>query len=639
MSTKSSGARKGILGIFLLTVLLSGVFSLTGVFSSLDRLLYDLFLNIRIAWNPMPINPRIILVDINDSSRNEMEDAINSGRAFADLLSVLGDCDSAGAVDIIFKNPLPDGGGLVKSTANMRNLILAVMPVPEVLTDFAHNEMDGRSREILAKNVWHIKETGKGSIPPARSFIMSNPEIAGLASQLGHIGVEHDADGIYRKTPLFYRWDDGVIPSLALAAAVTELRIDPSMIEFHPGKAVILPVSRGNNPVRIPVDESGYVRIPYTSRWKDNRYRVPFSQVVKAKNDEVLFEKLFNELTGSITLVADTGAGTKDFGVTPIEAVYPLSGISQAVMSGILNNFFYDDLDAGSKLLLLIVFAAASLVLGMLKKDTPFHIGFLVLFLVYSFLTYALWQWAYTAPWFGIVFFFMAFYWLSGFVFRLFFRYRRRLLFTNALTRYFPRALAERIGAQGKTDVLPAYKELSVLFSNISGFTRWSANREPKTVHAFLSDYLESMTALIFEHGGTVDKFMGDGILAFFGDPVKQEDHAERAVRTAVAMQKKIAELRNAWMPSININLRVRIGINSGSVLVGNLGTKTRIEYTVIGSPVNLGKRMESNAPPGGILVTADTRQRAGAYFSFGNKKLVMVEGCDEPIECYEVIF
>jgi adenylate cyclase len=132
---------------------------------------------------------------------------------------------------------------------------------------------------------------------------------------------------------------------------------------------------------------------------------------------------------------------------------------------------------------------------------------------------------------------------------------------------------------------------------------------------------------------------MGDGILAFFGDPFEQEDHAERAVRTAIAMQKKAAELRNFWMPGANINLRIRIGINSGNVIVGNLGTKTRIEYTVIGSAVNLGQEAARNAPPGGILVTSNTRQRIDdASFSFGSKTLLTLKDCD-PTECYELIF
>jgi adenylate cyclase len=146
------------------------------------------------------------------------------------------------------------------------------------------------------------------------------------------------------------------------------------------------------------------------------------------------------------------------------------------------------------------------------------------------------------------------------------------------------------------------------------------------------------MAGIIFEHGGTVDKFMGDGILAFFGDPFEMPDHTRRCLKAALAMQKKIRELAVIWASRAGIDLKVRMGINTGRVIVGNLGTSARIEYTVIGAAVNLGQRMESNAPLGGILVTGVVKEKAGTGFSFGEKRKITVKGYDESIEAYEVI-
>jgi adenylate cyclase len=622
--------------------MVSAGLSLARFFSPLDRGIGDLLLKIKTERHPMELNPRIIPVDLNDASVEELGEALDSRRAFAGLLQVFADCSSTAVLDFIFKNSTgasPEDAELIRAAAGVRRLILAVIPVPEKLANVSHGDPDERSRAILAKNLWHIKEMGAGSIPPARSFIVSFPEFSETASALGHIGLEHDMDGVYRKTPLFYRWEDGLMPSLALAAAVMELGVDPSAIEFHPGKALILPLGEGEAPVKIPVDNAAYVRIPYTARWTDSLYRVSFADVVKARYDDHLFEKLFDELSGGICLAADTSTYKQDFGVTPAEAVYPRSGIYHTVMSGILNNSFYYDLGPGLKMLLFFVFGAAALILSLSKRDAVFNAGFLLLFFMVGGLIYALWRFFSIVPWYGTPAFCVFLCWSGGFIFRQFSRYREQLLFKNALSRYFPRSLAERICAEGRIDLAPAYKELSILFADIASFTKWSADREPEIVHAFLSDYLESMAAVIFSHGGTIDKYIGDGILAFFGDPVEQEDHADRAVRAAVAMQKKIAGLRAFWMPRIGMDLKVRIGVNTGKVIAGNLGTKTRIEYTVIGAAVNLGQRMENSAPPGGVLISGNTRRMIQGPVRLGGGRRIAVKGYDEPIECYEVLF
>jgi len=145
------------------------------------------------------------------------------------------------------------------------------------------------------------------------------------------------------------------------------------------------------------------------------------------------------------------------------------------------------------------------------------------------------------------------------------------------------------------------------------------------------------MAEIIFAHGGTVDKFMGDGILAFFGDPFDMPNHTEQCVLSAIAMQKKARLLAEKWKDLVKIDLNIRIGINTGKVIVGNLGSKTRIEYTVIGAVVNQAQRMESNAPLGGILVTSDVKEKVKDKFNFPEKKEITVKGYEDKIEAYIV--
>ncbi|MDR1129128.1 MAG: adenylate/guanylate cyclase domain-containing protein, partial [Treponema sp.] len=271
------------------------------------------------------------------------------------------------------------------------------------------------------------------------------------------------------------------------------------------------------------------------------------------------------------------------------------------------------------------------------RKDRLYFFIYLGLIAAFSAWTFAAWFTLRIGPWYGNMAGGLVLFFAAGFTVRLFRRYREELLLKSALSRYFPRSLAERIAAEGRTELNPVFKELAILFTDISNFTKWSSDKEPALVHAFLSDYLETMAGIIFEHGGTVDKFMGDGILAFFGDPFEMPDQTRRCISAALAMQEKIRELALIWAPRAGINLKVRMGINTGRVIVGNLGTNARIEYTVIGAAVNLAQRMESNAPIGGILVTGAVREKAGNGFSFSEKREIPVKGYNKPIEAYEV--
>jgi len=210
-----------------------------------------------------------------------------------------------------------------------------------------------------------------------------------------------------------------------------------------------------------------------------------------------------------------------------------------------------------------------------------------------------------------------------------------RLLLESALNRYFSPALTARVLAEKKVDLIPVSKELTILFADVSGFTRWSSDKSPELVHVFLTDYLESMSSILFRHGGTIDKFMGDGILAFFGDPLDQTDHVARAMRAALDIQLKAQELRAVWLDTAGMDLKLRIGVNTGPVIVGNLGSRTRIEYTVIGAAVNLGQRMESNAPLGGILVSESTWAKTQGLFQFGEVLSVKVKGYEAPVAAY----
>jgi len=194
---------------------------------------------------------------------------------------------------------------------------------------------------------------------------------------------------------------------------------------------------------------------------------------------------------------------------------------------------------------------------------------------------------------------------------------RERLRFQSALSACLPPQTVREIRQipQRIPRLLAARRrELSILFADIQGFSVFCKRADPLETQRVLREYLTAMTETLRAHGGTLDKYMGDGILAFFGDAepegggeeeeeARVERHAANAVRPGLGMQRKMAELNTRWQGQGRESHLIRIGINTGAVTVGNLGTEHLWDYTVVGAEVNKAQRLESAAPPGGLLL------------------------------------
>jgi len=180
-------------------------------------------------------------------------------------------------------------------------------------------------------------------------------------------------------------------------------------------------------------------------------------------------------------------------------------------------------------------------------------------------------------------------------------------------------------------------RELSILFADIRGFAAISEKLAPEQVLALLNNYLGTMTEIIDTYGGTVNEFYGDGLLAFFGAPVAREDHARIAVQCGLAMRTAMEEVnrnnRVGGLPAIGMGL----AINSGEVVVGNVGSEKRFKYGVIGNAVNIASRVQGAAETGKILVTRSCAEAAGDGFRFSDYEQICVKGLSQPIEICEV--
>lgn len=203
------------------------------------------------------------------------------------------------------------------------------------------------------------------------------------------------------------------------------------------------------------------------------------------------------------------------------------------------------------------------------------------------------------------------------------------------LQSYLPKELARKMQAGGQIE--SERKLVTVLFADISGFTALSERFDPEEVAIFINEALKELAEAVYQYEGHIDKFIGDAIMAVFGAPIAHENDAERALRAAIEMRERMSGFNRRWADRLGQELELHIGINTGPVIAGNVGSDQRLSYTVMGDTVNLASRLEGVAKPGQILVSRDTYRQTHESFNFVALEPVMVKGKREPISVFEL--
>ena len=327
--------------------------------------------------------------------------------------------------------------------------------------------------------------------------------------------------------------------------------------------------------------------------WKDAT-NMQVQNLLKYSLNENNLDDLMDYFGGKFIFISDISVGTSDLGQTTVEDNVPLVSVHAALLNALLTNNFYSEWKALPTVLLIFPLGLVLGFFSIFKKNIPLYfsaviiISVLVLFSFFEIRNFQLFP-LITAS--GAVFALSV-----GMILSLNIIISRDQAFIkNAFSKYVPANVVDELLENPRMLKLGGEERiLTILFSDIAGFTTISENMKSTDLVHFLNEYLTEMTDIIINEKGTIDKYIGDAILAEYGAPMPMENHAEAAVRTALTMQNKIKELNDSWASKGFPNLKSRIGINTGMVIIGNMGSDRVFDYTAIGDSVNLAARLET---------------------------------------------
>jgi adenylate cyclase len=597
-----------------------------------------------LSRGPQDATPAVVIAAIDEKSL-DAEGRWPWPRArIAKLVDILSE---GGAAAIVFDMVFAEADDGDNDRALAESIDRSVAPV--VLGYFFHEDRKDRRYEIESAEIERQLELISSSM--YRFVVYRNPEtehpnvelsyapegnlaiLAEAADSSGFFSLRQDRDGIIRRVPLAIRGGDEVFPPLSILAAWHAMGAPQLTLKVDPYGGVE-GIQIGG--FWVPTDERGGLLINYRGPPGETFAEVSVSDILSGEIPPDAFQ-------GRIVLVGVTATGIFDVRSTPFRTVHPGVEIHANVIDNILTGEIITK-PAWSQVFDLI---AIVLLAGLVGIVVPrLHAVAALLFAVALFglhILVARQLFVEMQVWLNIVYPVLALggnytaLTLLGYVSEE--RERRKM--RRAFGQYVSSVVIdEMLKDPGALKLGGEEKVLTVLFSDLQGFTAYTERYPPQTVIEFLSEYYGRMTECIYEHGGMLKEYVGDELMAIFGAPLEQADHATRACDAALAMRVLRHALSEEWQRTGRPPLFARTGINSGPMLVGNLGSEYRFSYGVLGDNVNLGSRLEGQGKTYGteILIGENTAKLIGEGFALREVDVVQVVGRTQPTRVYELL-
>jgi adenylate cyclase len=455
--------------------------------------------------------------------------------------------------------------------------------------------------------------TFEGINTPIREYLEAGATI-------GLINDVFDPDGVRRKDPLFFNYRGETMPSFALAIALKSVR----NWDFRDGKLKIL----GR---KIPLEDNVYLRIKYQGYAKTFKY-VSFVDVVKEAIPDTLFTK-------KIVLFGSSLPELYDYSQTPFGAKLP--GV-ECHANVIHNLLFSEPITPAPKYVVILISIVLIFVTLLLANKTAPYISPIITFIIvicYLLFTIVMYMsyfisYEMSRPVVGIIFAFFI-----GLTSRIYFEEEEKKWIKDLFSRYVTPEVVNQIIDSPSLSLKGKRQEISVLFCDIRSFTPIAEKESPEDTVAILNAYFEEMSEAIFQYGGMVDKYLGDGIMALFGAPIYNPGHADRAVSCAIEMQNRIHYLNQREILKGRTSIVIGIGISSGESVIGNVGSANRVEYTAIGDVVNTAARLEplNKDYKTRILISETTKNKLQGTYKIHFVEKIQLKGKKEPTGIYAI--
>ena len=664
----SQHAVRFALGAAVLVLLLlnaTGYVHLSAI-QKLELFTYDTRLNMLL---PKGVDERIVIIDIDEKSlqaqgrwpwgRNKLADLVNI--LFDDYhIQVLG-------FDMVFAEKDESSG--LKHLEAIQSQYLSTDPeLGQALGQAVETlrptlDFDAlfanslKNRNVVLGYVFShdVASVGSGALPQASfdsshfkakpiqwvtesSFSANLADFQANSQTGGYFNINPDADGMMRRVPMLVQYDHKIYQSLSLAVAGAALGVNHIEAGFAEGLGVgkryagLEWLKLGQQ--RIPVDKEVAALIPYRGPQGSFHYISATDVLTRHVAPALLKDK--------IVLVGTTAAGLLDLRATPVQNVYAGVEIHANMIAGILDNNIKEQpaYTVGAETVLLM--AVGLLLIIGLPLLNPFKATLLTLAVtaLTIMLNLLAWQQANLVLPLASVLLLIATIYFINMTYGFFVESRGKRQLAHLFGQYVPPELVDEMAEHPDAISLEGEnREMTVLFSDVRGFTHISEGLDPKALGQLMNDLLTPMTQVIHQHRGTIDKYMGDAVMAFWGAPLPDQHHAKHALQAAIgmihALEKLQMDFANKGLPPIHIG----VGINTGLMVVGNMGSAFRMAYTVMGDAVNLGSRLESltkiyNVP----IIVSEFTVRQVPEFAFRPLDWVRVKGRDKPVVIYEPI-